>query len=557
MAIGDDFSIDSSKNIRYEGAAHEAVGAGYYTVLEFHRWLQDLADDASSTGDDLLDITKPPPSDKQYDTIITLANGYNIDQEASEHLYGGSIIQNDGDDIWDGIANYGTEGIHIEIMQNGAIFANDFWNSVPNGESTKGLNRDVASGISHQFMLQVRSSGTDIDGRRLIGMNREFNYTYGEFKINGTSRGVNVLALTHTSDLNNQTAAGTVSGWTNITNTEGYRAIDVNGDSSDEYYYSEWNRDTQSINDLYERIKWLTRRGTSSTVYGLNGDLFRGITHEINVDTPTGTFNAVEPVSWSTGTGQMLAINSPTAPTKMWVQILTGVAPTDGVTITGTDSSATCDVNTTVTERSISIAGPSGIQSTGTAIIGSYGLGVEAADLSSSDRLTDLTDTQRTPPNNVTFYVLGLVSGEDYVLVGPESGGVIEEDQLSASGTYSGAESTFTVQESIPGDTPTTGTFRVWNGSTYSRVTYTGWSGSSFTGCSGVPACSNGDDVWISYIDKLADSTSLSFTGVYQSDRSLIIKARDGGGTPIKPFESTATLGTSGGSITIIRTSDA
>ena len=102
-----------------------------------------------------------------------------------------------------------------------------------------------------------------------------------------------------------------------------------------------------------------------------------------------------------------------------------------------------------------------------------------------------------------------------------------------------------------------TGTFRVWNGSTYSRVTYTGWSGSSFTGCSGVPACSNGDDVWISYIDKLADSTSLSFTGVYQSDRSLIIKARDGGGTPIKPFESTATLGTSGGSITIIRTSDA
>jgi hypothetical protein len=557
MAIGGDFSIDSSKNIRYEGAAHGVAGAGYYTVLEFHRWLQDLADDASSTGDDLLDITKPPPSDKQYDTIITLTNSYNIDQEASEHLYGGSIIQNDGDDIWDGVANYGTEGIHIEIMQNGALVANDFWNSIPDGESTKGLNRDIASGISHQFMLQVRSSGSDIDGRRLIGMNREFNYTYDEFKINGTSRGVNVLALTHTTDLNNQTAAGTVSGWTNITNTEGYRAIDVNGDSTDEYYYSEWNRDTQSINDLYERIKWLTRRGSTSTIYGLNGDLFRGITHEIDVDNPSGTFSAVEEVSWPTGTGQMFAINNTTAPTKMWIQLLTGVAPTDGSTITGATSSATCDVNTTVTERSITIAGPSGLQSTGTAIIGSYGLGVEAADLSSSDRLTDLTDTQRTPPNNVTFYVLGLISGEDYVLVGPESAGVIEEDQLSASGTYSGGEATFTVQESIPGDTPTTGTFRVWNGSTYSRVTYTGWASSSFTGCSGVPACSNGDNVWISYVDKLADSTSLSFTGVYQSDRSLIIKARDGGVTPIKPFESTATLGTSGGSITIIRTSDA
>lgn len=557
MAIGDDFSIDSSKNIRYEGTAHEVAGAGYYTVLEFHRWLQDLADDASSSGDDLIDITTPSPTDKQYDTIITLINGYNIDQEASEHLYGGSIVQNDGDDIWDGITNYGTEGIHIEIMQNGALFANDFWNSTPSGESTKGLNRDLASGISHRFMLQVRSSGADIDGRRLIGMNREFGYTYGEFKINGTDRGINVLALTHTIDLNNQTAEGTVSGWTNITNTEGYRAIDVNGDSADEYYYSEWNRDTQTINNLYERIKWLTRRGTSSTVYGLNGDLFRGITHEINVDTPNGTFNAVEPVSWSTGTGQMLAINSPTAPTKMWIQILTGVAPTDGLTITGVTSSATCAVDTTVTERTISIAGSSGIQSTGSAIIGPYGLGIEAADLSSSDRVTDLTDTQRTPPNNVTFYVLGLVSGEYRVLVAPNASGDIEVDQLSASGTYSGGETTFTVQESIPGDTPASGTIRVWNGTTYARVTYTAWSSSSFTGCSGVPACSNGDNVWISYIDKLADATSASFTGIYQSDRSLFGRIRDGGVSPIKTVEFVSTLGSSGGSVTISADSDA
>lgn len=556
MAIGDDFSIDASKNIRYEGAAHEVAGAGYYTVLEFHRWLQDLADDSSSTGDDLIDITKPAPTDKQYDTIITLINGYNIDQEASEHLYGGSIVQNGGDDIWDGIVNYGTEGIHVEIMQNGALVTNDFWNSVPNGESTKGLNRDLASGISTQFMLQVRSSGADIDGRRLIGMNREFGYTYGEFKINGTGRGINVLALTHASDLNNQTAEGTVSGWTNITNTEGYRAIDVNGDSADEYYYSEWDRDTQSINDLYERIKWLTRRGTSSTVYGLNGDLFRGITHEINVDTPTGTFNAVEPVSWSTGTGQMLAINSPTAPTKMWIQILTGVAPTDGVTITGTDSSATCAVDTTVTERTISIAGASGIQSTGSAIIGPYGLGIEAADLSSNDRVTDLTDTQRTPPNNVTFYVLGLISGQYRVLVAPNNAGNIEEDQLSASGTYVGGETTFTVQETIPGDTPSSGTIRVWNGTTYSLVTYTAWSGSSFTGCSGVPACSNGDNVWISYIDKLADATSASFTGIYQSDRSLFGRVRYGGASPIKQVEFVSALGSSGGSVTISAESD-
>jgi hypothetical protein len=103
-------------------------------------------------------------------------------------------------------------------------------------------------------------------------------------------------------------------------------------------------------------MKWLTRRGSTSTIYGLNGELFRGITHEITVDGPSGTFNAYEAVSWTGGTGQMLAINSTTSPTKMWIQLLTGVAPTDGQEITGGSSSATCDVNVTVTERAIECA---------------------------------------------------------------------------------------------------------------------------------------------------------------------------------------------------------
>jgi len=97
MAIGTDFEIQSDKDIRYIGAAHGASGAGYYTVLELHRWLQDLADDASSSGDDYIDITTATPSDKAYDTIITLINSFNIDDTAAEHLYGGSIIQDGGD----------------------------------------------------------------------------------------------------------------------------------------------------------------------------------------------------------------------------------------------------------------------------------------------------------------------------------------------------------------------------------------------------------------------------------------------------------------------------
>jgi len=557
MAIADDFSVAANGDIRYTGGAHGDSQAGYYTVIAFHRWLQDLADDAVSSGDDLLDITDSTPSERSTDNIITLVSPYNIDQDAAEHLYDGSIIQGGGDTIWDGIVNFGPAGIHIMIIQNGSLLTNDFWNTIPYGDSLKGLNRDTNAGISHRFMIKVRDSGSDIDGRRLIGLNREFGYTYGEFKINGTSRGNNVLALTHSTDLNNQTSGSTVAGWTTITNTEGYQGIDVNNDSTDEYYYSKWTKSTYTINQFYERMKYITRRGagdSGDTLYGLNGDVFRGITHEIDVDTPTGTFNAVEPVSWSGGTGQMLAINSTTSPTKMWIQLLTGSAPSDGDTITGDSSSAYCLMNATITERSIST--PFVGQSTGSAIIGSYGLGIQATDLSASDKVFDLTNTQISPPNYVTFTVSGLVASEDRVLVGPESGSAIETGQLHADGAHTAGDSELLVQESIPSDTPSSGTIRVYNGNTYSRVTYTSWSTKTFYGLTGLPTTGDSAEVWISYIDTLAGDSQASFTSVYSSDRSLFVRVRDGGGTPIKTFETTGTLGSAGGSTTAIRTSD-
>lgn len=414
------WEIQNDKDIRYIGPTHTAAGANWVTVLELHRWLQDLADDASASGDDYMDITRDTPSDKAYDTIITLTNGYNIDDTTAEYIYGGSIIQTNGDVIYDGVQIIAGTGAHVEIVQNGAIISNDFWNNIPNGSSDKGINPDTANGISHRFMVKVRTGAADIDGRRLLLQTREWGKTFSEFKVNGTGRGVNVVPLTYADDLNNATASGTVAGWATITNTTaGYNGIDVTNDGSDEYYYSEWNKASYTINQFYERMKYLTRRGTAETLYGLNGELFRGITHEITIDGGSGTWNAYEAVSWSGGTGQMLAINNTTATsaTKMWIQLLTGVAPTDNQVITGGTSGATNTVNVTVTDRTLSF--PFCGVSTGTAIIGAYGFGIEAADLSASDKVFDLTNTLRQAPNFVTFNVTNLVSGEDYVLVAP------------------------------------------------------------------------------------------------------------------------------------------
>ena len=554
-----DWSITRSNgNIRYIGDDHGGSSPSYATVIELHRALQDFADDASAAGDDELDITDSTPSDRSTDNIITLLNSFNIDDTAAEHLYDGSIIQDGGNDIYDGLSVIGAS-TNIQIIQNGAVLADDWWNEDPDAAGF-GLNSDSANGLSHRFLIKVRTGGSDIDGRRLVFTSRNFGKTYGEFKINGTGRGINVVALTESNDLNNTTVAGTVATYTDVTNTEGYRGIDASGDGADEFYYSDWEYGSRSVNQFYERTKWLTREGSSSTVYGLNGELFRGITHEIDVDSPSGTFSAVEAVSWSGGTGQMLAINSTTAATKMWIQLLTGVAPTDGQEITGGTSSATADVDTTVTERTIS--SPFVGVSTGSAIIGAYGVGIGADDLTASDLVFDLTNTSVTPPNNVTFTVSGLVSAEDRVLVGPEDGsGGLDLDQLSTSGTLSGAAvTTLTVSTTIPSDTPSSGTIRVLRDSgAYSRIEYSAYSGSDFTITSTDFSSDNvtsGNNAFVSYIDTLAGSASESFTSVYSSDRTLFIRVRDGGASPIKTFETTGTLGSAGGSSTAIRTSD-
>jgi hypothetical protein len=552
----------STGDIRYVGDAHGGASPSYATMIELHRALQDFADDATDSGDDELSIVDQTPSDRGgADTNITLLNGYNIDQTASEHLYDGSLTQDGGDQIYDGVQVFGNAS-SIQVIQNGARLTNDFWNEPKMIAATA----DAVSSTTHRFCLLVRDSGSDIDGRRLLGTQRVLGTVYTEFFIGGgTNRGNNVLALTANSDGNNQTAAGTIATWTDIVNdSEGYVGIDADGNTTDEFYYSNWELGSRTKNNFYERAKWIQREGTSETIYGLDGDIFRGITHEIDIDTPTGTFSEPEAVSWTGGTGQLLAIDSTTAGTKMWIQLLTGQAPGNNVLITGGTSSATCLVNVTVVGRLIpsTFAGTS----TGSAINpGSFGLGIGADDLTVSDLLVDLTNATRNPPNNVQFTVANLVSG-DRVLVGPEDGsGGLDLDQLSLSGTLNGAAVTsVVVGASIPLDTPSSGTIRIQNDEgRYVRIPYTSYTGSTFTipsydfsGSEANDSCTTGNDVFISYIDLTTATTSEAVTVVYQSDRTLFIRVRNST-AQIKTFESTGTLGSSGGSATTGRISDA
>jgi hypothetical protein len=506
-----DWTIDrTTKVIAYTGDDHGGASPTYATVIEFHRWLQSLADDqiAVVANSDELDITNTDPSRRSTDNIITLINGYTINEtanNATEHLYDGSIIMNGGETIYDGIVNFGNPTVVIQILQGDAIISDDWWNFA----TGFGANADDDAGISHRFMVKTRDNGVDIDGRRLIGTTRVMDtgagtdhFTFGEFKINGTARGNNVLALTNADDLNNSTSETTISGWTNITNTEGLNLIDVDADTTNEEYYSQWTDDDspdRSQNDYYERLKWLTRDGTSSTIHGINGEVFRGITHNssfsgtgfdplvndrllwgtyVNVGTITGgpytvgevIFDGVTDTAGSAYLGWVLAADAtdeslilylesgvtigngatiegvtsgatattsadPTevvgggdllilapddqgATGELYYQVLKGTAPGNSVTLyESTDLTNTLTTSSVATPRTVST--PFVGVSTGSNIIGAYGIGFAVADIDDSDVLTALDGNTYSRPNLVTNTVGGLsqVGDDDRVFV--------------------------------------------------------------------------------------------------------------------------------------------
>jgi hypothetical protein len=815
MALdADDWEVDITGNIRWSGGGTQTN----VTVLELHRFLQDLADDAVATAstNDFHDITDETSSDRSTDNIITLTNGYNIDDTAAEHIFDGSISQDNGDTVYSGLVVVGAvvSGTELQIVQDNKLLKN-YWGS--------GLNADAAANILLRVMVKTREYGADVDGQRLRVQARELGDTYAEFSLTA-GLGNSTAAIFTGTDLNNATAASTIVGYDQFTNTEGYQLIDIDGDGSTEPYYAQWlvtgggsTPASPTINDLFEYTKYIQHRtdavdavvatgtnyiadngtitsqagtftaetwtggqklssvrmrlkdatgtptgfarvtvwddsasapnaivatselvnvniltasyqeiefvfndnvtlssagtyyaaienvdatgtavgsagnnfhaegnatGTdrheynvswgaaaagnlwmeiysSPIIHGISGNLFRGITHDITYDGLTGSFTENNLLVWGTeiaydnegaaglsvgeyyefsddayatikAVGRLLALDddgatgscifgiepgssalanddvfrradgtanddaiinatitddgaaygrglilADDATDNIYIQLLSGTAPTDNLPIhdaslAGVYDTATNDalVNVTVTARTIS---PEFIgTSTGAALIGAYGIAVDPNDTTASDQFFDLGNVLRVPPNNVTFTVSGLVSGEDRVLVGPENGASgLDVDQLSLNANLTTDNITSLVTtEAEPNNTPATGTIRVVDDvGVHRRLEYNNISGAGPTTYTITTTDGNedfaatnataGNDVYITYIDKLAAATSESFTTVFDGAQTLFVRVRDGDTTPIKTFETTASLGSGGGTATAIRTSDA
>lgn len=612
LAAGD-WSVAANGDIR------SVTGSTNHEVLELHRFLMDLFDNFTGSGDDLLDVTgEIIPSARSTDNIITLNAPYNIDDTAAQRFFNGSVSQAGGDTLYSGLQVLGTVNsgtTELQIVQNNTILTSH-WGT--------GKNVDAANNILLQIMVKSRDAGADIDGKRVRVFAREWGDSYAEFNVT-LGQGVSVAAITTLADDFNVTAIGTIAAIADISNVEGYQTIDLNNGNGAQPYYAQWDKGANSTNDLYERVKWLTRRGSASTLYGLNGALFRGITHQIAVDGQGVTdFLAVEPVSWPTGTGQLLAVDDLNAATTMWIQLLTGVAPTNNDVITGGTSAATCNVNVTVTQRTL----PSVALGTFTgALTSAYGVGVQAADIVAADKLRDLNDVTQQPPNNVVIAVNAVANGDVVFLArtntfantasgahtigdttintgsavdtnAPQPGRVAiagtEHAYLSYTGstitlaeplkvTLTGGEAvnitawrtnqhttsgagntsgngTLTVDTTIAQSNPSAGVVRVFNSGTgvFDKYSYTSFTGAVFTLSGTLGATySAGAEVFVPFIDETATGASVSATIVYPgSDIAARLRVYNSA-EPIVPFEVGVTVGAAGSTTQAIRAADA
>lgn len=141
----------------------------------------------------------------------------------------------------------------------------------------------------------------------------------------------------------------------------------------------------------------------------------------------------------------------------------------------------------------------------------------------------------------------------DYVLVARDNGsGGILDTEYTVSGASGAASITVT---GLKVDTPASGVIRIDG----DRYTYTGWSGTTVSGLS--PALSKtytSRPAFIPLIDAVASGTTINSAQMqFGSNFTCRYRVRNGGGSPIIPFESTLAVTSTGGSGTAVRTQDA
>lgn len=514
------------------------------------RTVLSLYSEVMNEFDELTQLDDTIPMKYNTPTEYELINGWTFSAASDVgYLYGGSIKVTGTGDIW---ANFYTLG----TIETGAVA---YW---AQNNASVATHPGYQSGHIDQ-LINVSPLGADTDTRYVTAFIRTWTDGYDNFRIQApTTGGRNPVPLATANDLNNQTASGTVAAapYSNITVTFGSPTYDFDQDGTAESYEVTIDCATLTVLQTYERLKYITRVGETTTLNGIQGQFYRYInsTYAESKAAPFGTYaggkffgaRGVLLTNFAaTDTNNIILIDSAgvirQAPTAISVAV-NSVVSGDRVLVARSTAMAVTvvaatDLLTTATAHGLLVGTPVVFTTTGTLPAG-ISLATTYYVISSGLTATD-------------FKVSATISGATIDITGTGTGThtwtaatLPNKNQFTIA---SRTTTTIVVNETVNIDIPSTGVLRVGD----DRYTYTALNRTTktFSGMTAVSAYSVGTPCYCPIIDEQAAATTVSKALTYFADFGVVVLVRKKG---IIPFENTGTVTTAGLTASAIRTTD-
>lgn len=272
----------------------------------------------------------------------------------------------------------------------------------------------------------------------------------------------------------------------NITVTFGDTADDIgNGNGSQPYsVIIDQVVTTLRMTDVYERMKFIVRRGSVISLQGQDGEEYLGAELAIEYTVVSGTIVEGNRIVGATSGAEGIVVANDTTDTRLIVKEVRGTFQ-DAETINEGGNSATIDGGgrRTITPTAAAAFGTFA----GGTFFGAPGVRFNRTNLNSGDlqayQLIDDLGVTQIPPNTVSMTVDNLVSG-DTVSVYRRTGADVDKTQLTLAAGNNQGDTTVVVDASIPSSNPTDANSKIRiisSSGVEHRYRYDSFAGSTFT----------------------------------------------------------------------------
>jgi len=259
-----------------------------FSTLELHAFLQDLADNPTASGDDLVSILGGNPSElagkrnASRPMALTLLPPIAINDATAKWFKFGSIEQESGATLYTGLKVLGT------LVANSPIYITQ-----SNSKITKYWD-DADVNTAFQILVKAKASSTLIDSGNITVFSRKYGQTFSHFDVNLAAGGEQAAALGTALDSNITLSAGaaeTIFG--TMTVATGDTTQDLGGGQGSLLHKGTITLNgTTTLAQAYQALMWACSESSTATVAGVPGWRYRKLNaaYAENVAAPFGAF---------------------------------------------------------------------------------------------------------------------------------------------------------------------------------------------------------------------------------------------------------------------------